>query len=319
MGCVESSASVGPMMNSAFVFVKPHAVSEATKELVKTTLEARGCTILKEGDISSEDIDSKKLIDQHYYAIASKATILKAETLHVPADKFLQAFGTEWATVLANKAAYNALDACKFLELDEDGLKLYWDKCKDAGKLHKLGGGFYCGCIDTVPGKPATYVFNAFFMTMRAKFTKPGECIHYYSVEFDPGTLAWADFRGKVLGSTDPAAAPPDSIRGMLFSRWEELGMASKPDTSDNGVHASASPLEGMAEKNNWLGTPLAKDPFGKLLLGASLKPALIKAWTIDPVVNYDEAGTKGSLFDALEDIDVGPAFEKLVALAKFN
>ncbi|KAJ1627459.1 hypothetical protein T492DRAFT_876608, partial [Pavlovales sp. CCMP2436] len=32
--CVESSASVGPTMNSAFVFVTPHAISKATKELV---------------------------------------------------------------------------------------------------------------------------------------------------------------------------------------------------------------------------------------------------------------------------------------------
>ena len=32
-------------------------------------------------------IDEKKLIDQHYYAIASKATILKPEQLNVPADK----------------------------------------------------------------------------------------------------------------------------------------------------------------------------------------------------------------------------------------
>ena len=44
------------------------------KELVKTTLEAKGITIKKEGSIEAEEIDKKMLIDQHYYAIAVKAT-----------------------------------------------------------------------------------------------------------------------------------------------------------------------------------------------------------------------------------------------------
>jgi hypothetical protein len=38
--------------------------------------------------LTAEQIDEGKLIDQHYYAIASKATILKPEQLNVPADKF---------------------------------------------------------------------------------------------------------------------------------------------------------------------------------------------------------------------------------------
>jgi hypothetical protein len=82
-------------MNSAFVFIKPHAVTEPTKALVKQLLEARGITIVQEGDIAAKEIDSKKMIDQHYYAIASKATLLKPEALNVPADKFRVKFGVE--------------------------------------------------------------------------------------------------------------------------------------------------------------------------------------------------------------------------------
>jgi len=93
------------MKNSAFVFIKPHAVTEATKALVKATLESKDVTILSEGDIAGEDIDAKKLIDQHYYAIASKATILKPEALHVPADKFKEKFGTEVSAASSSRAA----------------------------------------------------------------------------------------------------------------------------------------------------------------------------------------------------------------------
>lgn len=45
-------------------------------------------------------------------------------------------------------------------------------------------------------------------MSMRSKFVAPEASIHYYVVEFSPSTLSWADFRGKVLGPTDPKDAP---------------------------------------------------------------------------------------------------------------
>ena len=64
-GAAPTMSADGPK-NSAFVFIKPHAVTEPTKELVKEALLAKGLTILSEGSISSEEIDSKQLIDQHY-------------------------------------------------------------------------------------------------------------------------------------------------------------------------------------------------------------------------------------------------------------
>ena len=33
-------------------------------------------------------------------------------------------------------------------------------------------------------------------MSMRNKFTAPGLSIHYYTVQWDPAALSWADFRG---------------------------------------------------------------------------------------------------------------------------
>ena len=41
-------------------------------------------------------------------------------------------------------------------------------------------------------------------------------------------------------------------------------GLASAPNTGDNGVHASASPFEGFAERTNWLATAIGDDVFGK-------------------------------------------------------
>ena len=125
----------GNLKNTAFVFVKPHAVTEDVKSLVKTTLEGKGLKVLTEGEIKSEEIDEKKLIDQHYYAIASKATILKPEQLNVPADKFKEQFGLEWEEALKNGNVYNAMDGCAKLDITPDELDTQWGICKKAKKL----------------------------------------------------------------------------------------------------------------------------------------------------------------------------------------
>merc|ERR1719235_2137526 len=115
------------------------------------------------------------------------------------------------------------------------------------------------------------YVFNGFFMSMRSKFTAPGTSIHYFSVEWPADAMAWEDFRGAALGPTDPADAPADSLRGMVLADWEALGLAAVPNVGDNGVHASASPFEAMAERCNWLEGKLEEDAFGNQMLAAGI------------------------------------------------
>lgn len=138
----------------------------------------------------------------------------------------------------------------KELGVDLPGLDALWAK---TNKI-KFGGGFYCGEIQREnDNKRSIFVFNAFFMTMRNNFVAPSASIHYYVVEFDPDVLSWNDFRGKVLGPTDPKTALSDSLRGKMLAEWKTLGIANEPNVSDNCVHASASPFEGLAEKMNWL------------------------------------------------------------------
>eukprot|EP00658_Telonema_sp_P-2_P017512 TRINITY_DN1680_c0_g1_i9.p1 TRINITY_DN1680_c0_g1~~TRINITY_DN1680_c0_g1_i9.p1 ORF type:complete len:396 (-),score=164.90 TRINITY_DN1680_c0_g1_i9:45-1232(-) len=305
------------MSNQAFVFIKPHAVTEQVKAMVAQGLAEKGVTVLSEGSISSEDIDSKKLIDQHYYAIASKATILKPHQLNVPTDKFREQFDEEWDAALDEKKVYNAMDGCLKLGISADEMDAQWAICKKEKKLVKFGGGFYCGLIE-MEGKAPIYVFNGFFMSMRSKFTAPGLSIYYYLVEFDSSALAWEDFRGKVLGPTDPAEAPADSLRGIVMANWQELGLTNAPNVGDNGVHASASPFEGLAERLNWVGANMEEDVFGKALLDAGISKQWITDGCVDPQVVLDAEGTKGSLFDAVEDMDAGACLAKLVELFAF-
>lgn len=54
-------------LQSAFVFVKPHANKHFVVEEVKRKFAEKGIGILKEGEICGEAIDKKQFIDQHYY------------------------------------------------------------------------------------------------------------------------------------------------------------------------------------------------------------------------------------------------------------
>lgn len=313
-------------MNSAFLFIKPHANFATVQALVSETLTSKGITIVNEGEILAEDIASKMLIDNHYYSIASKASILKPFDLNVPKDKFEEKFGVAWDAALEQGIVYNALDAMAFLEIDAEELGVNWRKIPPE-LLIKFGGGFYCGKLE-IEGKPSIYVFNAFFMSMRAMFVEPGSSIHFYVVEWNPQTptgvdgdgnplpgLSWKDFRANILGATDPTTAPPDSLRGLIMAKWEELGLKAAPTVTLNGVHGSASPFEGLAEKSNWLGANLEEDEFGLRLLALNIPADTIKSWYKDPQVEGI-----GSVFDYLEDTNSEDTILKISEMwAKIN
>ncbi|CAE8717224.1 unnamed protein product, partial [Polarella glacialis] len=276
----------GGAKHAAFVFIKPHAVYDKVKDLVKEKLAENGITIKSEGQIKAETIDKKKLIDVHYGAIAAKAVMMKPSELTVQEKaqkEFETQFGVAWSKVMEEGLVYNAMDAAKKLDITADELGEKYDQLKKGETIIKFGGGFYCGKVDGI------YVINGFYMSMRGKFTAKGTSIYYYEVEWPADKLAWSDFRGKVLGGTDPATAPGSSLRNIVYSKWEELGLQAQPDTGDNGVHASASPFEALAERCNWLRASVGRDSFGK-------------DWSQDPLVEFE--GGKKSLFDLMEDLD---------------
>jgi len=77
------------------------------------------------GEFSGPEIDADMLIDQHYYAIASKATILKPDQIPVPKQLFEDSFGLSYESALADGLVFNAKDACTHLGVDAMGYVLY--------------------------------------------------------------------------------------------------------------------------------------------------------------------------------------------------
>ena len=192
------SKSCTGLTNSAFVFIKPHANTPATQALVKESLANAGISIKSEREIQGEEIDQKKLIDRHYYAIASKATILPPKEIPVPANIFQEKFKEPWADVLSQGRAANAMEACHIFGIDAKTLDSIWIEAEKEDKIIKFGGGFYCGRLKFEA--KSLYVFNAFFMSMRLKFVGKGNSIYCFEVAWEPSRLPWSKFRGEIVG-----------------------------------------------------------------------------------------------------------------------
>lgn len=161
---------------------------------------------------------------------------------------------------------------------------------------------------------------NGFYMSMRSAYCNPGEKIRWYTVSWPSDSLSWEDFRGEVLGATDPSEAPKGSIRRVILDQYKKLGLATKPNTGDNGVHASASPFEALAERNNWLGKSVEEDSYGKGLLAAGVPLETIAKWSGDcqvSVAGETENGKTMSVFDTLEDLDADTILAKVSKISK--
>lgn len=193
-------------------------------------------------------------------------------------------------------------------------LDTQWRQAEKDGKMIKFGGGYYCAHV-TVGENTPLYVFNAFFMNMRSNFVGEGKSIYFYSIEWKSSDMCWKDFRSNLIGPTDPSKAPPDSIRGTIAAKWEEFGLSGPCNGSDNGVHASASPLEGLGEKMNWLSKSPQDETFGSALLKNGITEEIIKSWCIDPQVCLELPETMGGIFDALEDTDVEDCLIKCIKI----
>jgi len=232
--------------NSAVLFIKPHAVTQAVQDLVKDRLAAASIAIVRTGCIYADTIDKRGLIDTHYGAIASRALKESPQDLVVSESarkEFESIFRLSWEDALSRGLVFNAAEACNKLGIDPLALGELAGKTKRGETQVKFGGGFYVARILDL------YVVNGFYAELRSRFTRPASCIVWYEVQWDPAKLSWADFRGKVVGATNPNEAAAGSIRNLILTQWQPLGLGWQPNTGENGIHASASPFEGLVEK----------------------------------------------------------------------
>ena len=64
------------------MFVKPHAVTDHVKELVRKRIASANISVTSEDSITAEQIDKDMLIDNHHGASAAKAMMQKPAYLN---------------------------------------------------------------------------------------------------------------------------------------------------------------------------------------------------------------------------------------------
>ncbi|EKX50412.1 hypothetical protein GUITHDRAFT_66768 [Guillardia theta CCMP2712] len=298
-------------MNVALVFVKPHAVNDKVLSLTRSHLEGKGIKILKQGELTADVIKAKGIIDDHYAALAANAVKLHPRELLVSADRqadFEKEFGKSWTQACSDGSVMNlAQYQEKNPSLDVTTIESRWR----AGKTFKLAPGNYVSLISD----DGAIVVNGFYGSMREKFTAPGAQVNWMQVEFDEASLSWKAFRNEVIGATDPNAAAGGSLRKRVMEDWQSLGLAFQPNTSDNSIHASAGPLEGLREREIWMQVSLEEDPFGKQLLSKGVKLETIRRLCGNEVVSL--GGSSGPAFDVFEEMDSSKAIEHVLELQK--
>jgi len=296
-------------MNTAFIFVKPHAVNPKIVELSKKHLGEKSIKILSEGELKSEEILSRGVIDDHYAALAASAVKTHPKDLQVSDDtkkKFEETFGVSWATATSDGTCLNLKQfQDQFPDLSSAEVEKRWR----AGTTLKLAPGNYVSKLV----EENKMVINGFYGSMRDKYTTPGVKVYWMLVEFEEAKLPWKAFRGDVIGATDPTKAPPGSLRRKIYEDWKDLDLTEQPSTADNGIHASAGPVEGLRERQIWLGSKTEEDPFGKALIAQGISGDKIQKVCLNEVIELK--GEKGPAFDLLEDMDSGAALELLKSL----
>ena len=282
--------------NLALGFIKPHAAkSDSLWNWIRAVLEQRGIHVSADTIVTGPEIREKGLIDRHYTVIARVGGCPHPQTLELndtALTAFQSAFGLSWSQAAGRNLLFSGMAALEKLNVTPAALMELWAAAKTA----KIGPGFYVGAIQGI------YVLNGFYPSIREIYTTDDALIRCFLLGFDGDVLPWKRFRVEVIGATNPAKAVADSIRGTLFHRREEFGLAM--DARDNVIHASASPFEAMMERAIWMpGFDPAADPLWQALAGSGISRSALAALAgQNPVVALD--GQTASAIDHMEDTD---------------
>jgi hypothetical protein len=294
------------------LFLKPEVTAvhlgvdtPAITKMVLERLTAFEVTVHAMRALPASYLAAHDIMDQHYGVInaiskqgESALTEAARENLH-----------REFATELAEGAT--VLGGHQFLDVHPEFSPLALSVFNDNVGTTKLGGGSYCMKLDVL-GK-VFLLLNPFHAYQLVPYTTGDTAILVFECR---SSRDWADLRGKLTGTTNPATAEPGSIRAELLARQEEFNLQAV-NQGTNGVHLSAGPLEGMVELQRFFtdhesgeGLSWSDTHFGESLIRQGKTEAEVCELAQNPPVTWN--GTTESAFDLTEEVNAADALERL-------
>lgn len=277
-------------------FLKPEATAAAVKTdlVLRAVLEKLAGAGVQVGGVrvcGGKFLEANEVMSQHY-GVISAISKQGAEAISEDAKAKLAEMNEEGLVVLG---------AHQFLETEEG--KAYTpvqlrDANTDIG-CTRLAGGTYALKLEA--GGKTQIVLNAFHPFQLVPF-------HEGSIVVFEGRTqgSWAALRGEICGATNPATAVEGSIRNMILQRKDEFNL-EVVDTSNNGVHCSAGPLEGMVELRRFFKQEGEADiPLDQTLFGA--------LWGAggNDMAALETMSASTALFDDTEEKNAGEAVDIL-------
>lgn len=261
------------MRNQAFAFIKPHAVqSQAVATTLGDIFEDAGVSVSFTRRAIGPDLARSGVVDRHFGGVARGAAYdggAPLETTEEGREAFKRLFNETWDGACGAGRVVGADFARE--RLKGIGVKELCAEWADVGAV-EVGPDV---CVAWFKDAER-YVVNGFYPAIRDAYLAPNAAVQLMLLDFD---MAWRDFHETVVGDEHPAAALEESIRGYLYDRAGVLEMLIDP--VDNILHASASPLDALAEKMTWLdeaqwvGDPL----LAALAARTGLGPRALVAW----------------------------------------
>lgn len=309
ISCDDAAAATG--QNQFLFFIKPELTSTCASPHFKDVLEIIFDGISRFGlavegvrVLSGTYLKKHGIMAQHYGVINKLAREAKKNLSIEAQQAFQEQFGRSVEEV-------DVLGGLEFLdahpEVTCDALEASWE---EAGNK-KLAGGTYCAELQH--GGESAYIINGFHPQQLALYTQPEKIIVTLNLR---GDTPWKEARQDFVGATNAATANPGSLRGILFARQGDLGLAEVSQRF-NGIHLSAGPVEGLAELVRFAprdgegrkDAVVTDFVFGRKL-AESFDMADVHYLLGNPDVEYE--GRNLSVFDLTEELDSGDALERL-------
>jgi hypothetical protein len=250
-------------------------------------------------------LDKYSIIAQHYGVINAIARNAKENLSSGAKERFKEQFSVD--INVAN--VFGGLELIKaYPSFTPETVDYLWQNSPTV----KLGGGAYCQQLK-FDGQPI-YLVNGFHPRQLEHFVAPGRSIIAFTLV---GNTSWKEARNNFIGKTNPADALPGSIRRMMLENKEKFGLTAV-NSSWNGVHLSAGPIEGLVELIRYnsdldSGRKLSATDFtlGKKL-NEYFKPEVVEKILQNCVIMWE--GKETNVFDLTEEKD---ALEALAVLKK--
>jgi len=255
--------------------------------------------------LAAKYLQKYDIIAQHYGVINQISRNAKAIISKEGKEKFesLYKCPLDEATVMGSIEFIEKYDTFSPRALD-----YLWQN----GDMKKLAGGTYVTTLN-LDGEEV-FLVNGFHPRQLEHFTASGRSIVTFTLA---GDLDWETARSSFIGATNPVNAKEGSIRRELMEKKEEFGLQAI-NSSWNGVHLSAGPVEGLVELiryNSDFETGKILEPndfdFGKNL-ARYFNPAEIEKILNNAILEKD--GKKMTVFDLTEEQN---ADEAVVLLKK--